>query len=166
MTTLVAGAPLLAGGPPGWVAYGILAAVTIIGGAYIVSQQMSKADDDADSTLQNNDASDCTGDCAEAKEQKEKEKIGEMDADSTQKPGDKDFNRDRPGAVDDANKDFDDLVGDNSVDKGNGIRIGKLSDGRTVTVRPESKSNGPILDIIKPNGRPFRKYRYPGSPST
>ena len=68
MTTLVAGAPLLAGGPPGWVAYGVLAAVTIIGGAYIVSQQMSKADEDADNALQNDDASDCTGDCAEAKE--------------------------------------------------------------------------------------------------
>jgi len=58
------------------VAYGVLAAVTIICGAYIASQQMSKADDDADHTLQNNDASDCTGDCAEAKEKKEKEKIG------------------------------------------------------------------------------------------
>jgi len=61
--------------------------------------------------LQDNDASDC------AKEKKEKEKIGQMDADSTHKPGDKDFNRDRPGTVDDANKDFDDLVGGNAIDK-------------------------------------------------
>lgn len=110
--------------------------------------------------MQDNDASGC------AKEKKDKEKIGEMDADSTHKPGDKDFNRDRPGTVDDANKDFDDLVGDSAIEKRNGIRIGKLSDGRTVTVRPESKSNGPTLDIIKRNGRPFRKYRYPGSPLT
>jgi hypothetical protein len=39
--------------------------------------------------LQDNDASDC------AKEKKEKEKIREMDADPTQKPGDNDFNRAR-----------------------------------------------------------------------
>ncbi|MCL6653245.1 hypothetical protein A6R70_13200 [Agrobacterium rubi] len=112
------------------------------------------------------DPGECTGDCAEAKKKREQEKIDEMDSDSTQKPGDKDFNKDRPGTFDDANKDFDDLVGGDSIDKGNGIRIGNLSDGRTVTVRPNSKSNGPTLDIIKPNGRPFRKYRYPGAPSS
>lgn len=164
MTSLALGAPLLAGGPPGWVAYGLLAVVTI-GGLYIVSE-MSEADSDASNMLNNNDASECTGDCAEEKAKKEEEKIAEMDADSVQKPGDKDFNKDRPGTFDDANKDFDDLVEGNEVDKGNGVRIGKLSDGRTVTVRPNSKSNGPTLDIIKPNGRPFRKYRYPGSPSS
>lgn len=164
MTTLALGAPLLAGGPPGWVAYGLLAVVTI-GGIYIVSE-MSEADSDASNTLNSSDASECTGDCNEEKAKKEEEKIAEMDADSVQKPGDKDFNKDRPGTFDDANKDFDDLVEGNEVDKGNGVRIGKLSDGRTVTVRPNSKSNGPTLDIIKPNGRPFRKYRYPSSPSS
>ncbi|MBD8688223.1 MULTISPECIES: hypothetical protein [unclassified Rhizobium] len=164
MTSLALGAPLLAGGPPGWVAYGLLAVATI-GGIYIVSE-MSEADSDASNTLNNSDASECTGDCTEEKAKKEEEKIAEMDADSVQKPGDKDFNKDRAGTFDDANKDFDDLVEGNEVDKGNGVRIGKLTDGRTVTVRPNSKSNGPTLDIIKPNGRPFRKYRYPGSPSS
>ncbi|MCU0912144.1 MAG: hypothetical protein MUE98_12605 [Rhodobacteraceae bacterium] len=47
--TLAAGAPLLAGGPPGWLAYAGLAVLTI-GGAYVVSQ-MSGADEDAESSL-------------------------------------------------------------------------------------------------------------------
>ncbi len=48
--TLVAGAPLLAGGPPGWVAYGLLAVATV-GGAYLISENMSTADEEADRTL-------------------------------------------------------------------------------------------------------------------
>lgn len=39
MGTLVAGAPLLAGGPPGWLAYGLLAVGTVVvGGAVYMSQ--------------------------------------------------------------------------------------------------------------------------------
>jgi len=49
---------------------------------------------------------------------------------------------------------------------GNGIRAGTLSDGRKVTVRPHSKSNGPTLDIQTPGGAPIRKYRYLGMPTS
>ena len=38
MATLAAGAPLLAGGPPGWVLYGLLAVGTLAVGAIVVSQ--------------------------------------------------------------------------------------------------------------------------------
>ncbi len=39
--------PLLAGGPPGWVAFGIISVVTI-GGAYLLSDSIDNANDDAD----------------------------------------------------------------------------------------------------------------------
>jgi hypothetical protein len=44
MGTLVAGAPLLAGGPPGWLAYGLLAVGTVVvGGAIYMSQSRSES---------------------------------------------------------------------------------------------------------------------------
>ena len=51
-TTMVMGAPLLAGGPPGWVAYGILGLATVaVGGAYVMSQSATDADEKAERTL-------------------------------------------------------------------------------------------------------------------
>jgi hypothetical protein len=154
---LGARAPLAALGPLGWAA---IAALTLYDG-YQLYNMMSESAETSDAKPE-----DCTGDCQEKKKKREDDKIEEMDNDSTQKPGDKDFNKDRPGDVNDANKDFDDLVGKDYKDQGGGIRTGTLSDGRKVTVRPTSKSNGPTLDVQQPNGRPFRKYRYPGPPSS
>jgi hypothetical protein len=59
--TLAAGAPLLAGGPPGWLAYAGLAVLTI-GGAYVVSQ-MSGADEDAESSLGTGAVADACSSC-------------------------------------------------------------------------------------------------------
>ncbi|SFJ61272.1 hypothetical protein [Jannaschia pohangensis] len=42
MGTMVAGAPLLAGGPPGWVAYAGLGVITLVGGIYVMSQSRSQ----------------------------------------------------------------------------------------------------------------------------
>lgn len=95
------------------------------------------------------------------KKQKEDAKIAELDEKSPQGPKDKKFNRQvKGGNFKDANKDFDELVGPNSTNHGNGIKVGKLSDGKKVNVRPKSKTNGPTLEIQNPDGRPFRKYRY------
>lgn len=49
MGTMVAGAPLLAGGPPGWLAYAALGVVTLVGGAIIVNS-MDDDDDWAETT--------------------------------------------------------------------------------------------------------------------
>lgn len=40
MATMVMGAPLLAGGPPGWVAYGLLGVATLVGG-YLIYENTS-----------------------------------------------------------------------------------------------------------------------------
>ena len=42
MGTMVAGAPLLAGGPPGWIAYGILGIATLAGGYLIYENTRSE----------------------------------------------------------------------------------------------------------------------------
>lgn len=42
MGTMVAGAPLLAGGPPGWVAYGLLGLATLAGGYLIYENSRSE----------------------------------------------------------------------------------------------------------------------------
>lgn len=44
MATLAAGAPLLAGGPPGWALYGLLAVGTIVVGAIVVSNASRTAE--------------------------------------------------------------------------------------------------------------------------
>lgn len=62
MATLVAGAPLLAGGPPGWLAYGVLAVVTI-GGAYVVSQSTSGAESAANDHLSDEPTTDVCATC-------------------------------------------------------------------------------------------------------
>lgn len=56
--SLVAGAPLLAGGPPGWIAYAVLGVATV-GGAYLLSEQINSADEEADQSLANTDTDDC-----------------------------------------------------------------------------------------------------------
>lgn len=59
MGTLVAGAPLLAGGPPGWVAYGLLAVGTVVvGGAIYMSQSRT-----ADRSRANDRTTTRTADC-------------------------------------------------------------------------------------------------------
>ncbi len=68
MTALAAGAPLLAGGPVGWVAFGVLAVASV--GIIYLATEMSEADQDASNTLSNDDASECTGDCGKSRERK------------------------------------------------------------------------------------------------
>jgi hypothetical protein len=63
MGTLAAGAPLLAGGPPGWVAYGVLAVVTVGGIVYVASQSTSNADSQADKKLATGAAADACSTC-------------------------------------------------------------------------------------------------------
>jgi len=54
----------------------------------------------------------------------------------------------KEGTIDDANGDFDGLVEPGTVsDKGQGIRVGELPDGRTIIVRPKSSEGSPTLEI-------------------
>jgi hypothetical protein len=57
----VEAAPLLAGGPPGWLAYGLLVAGTL-GLTYLAAKAVS-ADDKAEEKLSDQPVGECTGDC-------------------------------------------------------------------------------------------------------
>lgn len=96
----------------------------------------------------------------EERKKKEDDKIKELDDKSTQKLGNAKFNKDVDGDFADANKDFDDFQPENVRPTGKGGRVGDLSDGKTINVRPTSSNDKPTLGITKPNKRPFRKYRY------
>jgi RHS repeat-associated protein len=68
----------------------------------------------------------------------------------------------KSGGIDQANEDFDKLVTDGSKevsdDKGNKIRTGTLSDGRSVNVRNKSTDGRPTVEIR--NGKKKTKIRY------
>lgn len=64
----------------------------------------------------------------------------------------------RSGGMDAANADFDALTPTDVKDYGDGKRVGKLADGRTVVVRPSSKSGAPTLEIQ--DGKKYTKFRY------
>lgn len=70
-------------------------------------------------------------------------------------------NKNGGGGFDKANGDFDALGLSGVSDKGNGVRVGTLPDGRTVVVRPDS-DNGrgpPTIDIQRGDGTRI-KIRY------
>jgi hypothetical protein len=53
----------------------------------------------------------------------------------------------KPGGIAEANADFDRLRPAGVVNKGEGIRVGKLPDGRTAVVRGRSLEGSPTLEI-------------------
>lgn len=61
------------------------------------------------------------------------------------------------GDLDRANEEFDKLKLENIKDRGNGTRTGEMPDGRTVTVREQSK---PTLEIKTPGKRKPIKIRF------
>lgn len=66
----------------------------------------------------------------------------------------------KKGGVDQANKDFDELVDGLTVtDHGAGIRSATLPDGSTVSVRPGSSQGDPTIQINPPTGKAI-KVRY------
>ena len=64
----------------------------------------------------------------------------------------------KPGGFDTANGDFDALSPNGVSDKGGGIRVGTLDDGRTIVVRPDSTDGSPTIEIQ--SGRNKTKVRY------
>jgi RHS repeat-associated protein len=69
--------------------------------------------------------------------------------------------RTKPGNADTAYGDFDALGLSGVADKGNGVRVGTLPDGRTVVVRPTSdKGRGPPTIDIQRDDRTRIKIRY------
>lgn len=70
----------------------------------------------------------------------------------------------RGGGIQQADKDFDDIIASGS-DKPNksipGGRIGKTPDGKTVNVRNKSLDGRPTLEVYNPNTRKTEtKFRY------
>ncbi len=67
---------------------------------------------------------------------------------------------DKSGGLDQANKDFDSLVGGGAVkNHGGGVRSGTLPDGSTISVRPGSTQGSPTIQINPPSEKPI-KVRY------
>ena len=75
MSTLVLGTPLLAGGPPGWLIYGVLAIVSV-GAVGVGVYEMSKANDKANATLTTGAATDV---CSTCQPPRSKDIIKDMD---------------------------------------------------------------------------------------
>ncbi|WP_230781769.1 RHS repeat-associated core domain-containing protein [Sphingomonas sp. Leaf37] len=61
----------------------------------------------------------------------------------------------KPGGLQEANEDFDKSKPQNVSDKGNGIRVGPMPDGRTIIVRPRSTDGRPTVEVRRPNGRGY-----------
>jgi hypothetical protein len=61
----------------------------------------------------------------------------------------------KPGGIQEANSDFDKAKPQKISDKGNGIRVGQLPDGRTIVVRPNSTDGRPTVEVRRPNGRGY-----------
>jgi hypothetical protein len=66
----------------------------------------------------------------------------------------------KPGGLKQANKDFDSLIEGPAKQYGQGVRVGKMSDGVSkVVVRPTSSGGKPTVEIQPPTGK-VTKIRY------
>ena len=67
---------------------------------------------------------------------------------------------DREGGFEQAGEDFDALDPESVSDKGGGVRVGDLSSGDKVIVRPNSSDGRPTLEVQNPSGKTKIKIRY------
>jgi RsiW-degrading membrane proteinase PrsW (M82 family) len=68
--------------------------------------------------------------------------------------------RHKPGGIEEANEDFDELAeGHEVTDQGNGVRSTRLPDGTTISVREHSSEGSPTIQINRPGRKPV-KVRY------
>lgn len=144
--------PAAALGPVGWAA---IAVVVLAVGAAVVYHEINKVEEDS-KDVPKSDAPTDTESCPNAKP-----KEAEVVLDGA-KPGNvgKTKQYTKPGGFSQANDDFDEATKGLPVkDQGGGIRSATLSDGSTISVRPQSSQGSPTIQINPPTGKPI-KVRY------
>lgn len=144
---------LAALGPVGWA---VLIGVVVVAAGIILYNEAQKAKEKSKEVPKTKAP---TG--KQACSEKEQEKIDEILKDATPGKDSKSKQYSKPGGFDQANEDFDNLVGNNAVkDRGGGLRTAELPSGTKVNVRPFSSGNTPTLEIQPPQGQTI-KIRYP-----
>jgi len=131
-----------------------------------LSEEITSAYEDAKAAGDNETDVTCpTGTCTEAEEQKkQEEKLKELKEESTLTDDGRTRNFEKEGTLEDAVKDFHSLNPDNVKTfemEGGGIGFsGKLKDGSTISVRPDSSTGHPTLQHDPVKQWPKTKFRY------
>jgi RHS repeat-associated protein len=124
------------------------ALVTLLGAAVILTSDSVGSEDDPVPVLRPSDG------------------LPIRDGATLERPGEKgraDQIYGKPGGIDEANEDFDQIAEPDSIqDRGEGIRTGKTKNGDSVTVRPNSNDGRATVDVSRGNkgNRETDKYRY------